>query len=327
MPEISVIIPVFNVENYLGKCLDSVLDQTFNDFEVILINDGSTDGSAAICEEYSRQNERIYYISQENQGLGRTRNIGVDAAHGKYILFVDSDDYIARNMMEILYNNILSSGADIATCGLYNVYKAKCIPQYGEIERFTCDNVEAFRLLLVGEKIPGSSCNKLFKKEILQQVRYPEGILYEDVAFHTSLMQIVKTVHVDTTPLYYYVHRENSITTEKFNSRAMMFIYAYNDTLRLVEGKYPSILAAARFKLFWAYFAILDRILQEDKYWKMPEYKQVKRYLKRNTIRILKNPYFHKARKLGALALLMNVRLYRTLTKMNERRSKGLLDR
>lgn len=327
MPEISIIVPVYNVEQYLSKCLDSVLCQTFEDFELLLINDGSTDNSSEICERYAKQDDRIHYMTQKNQGLGRTRNVGINAAAGSYIMFVDSDDYIAENMLEILYQNILFSSADIAVCGLYNVYKTRCMPQCDQIEQFTCDNVQAFKLLLIGEKIPGSSCNKLFKKELLERVRYPEGILYEDVAFHTSLMQAVKTVHVDTTPLYYYVHRENSITTEKFNSRSMMFIYAYRDTLRLVEDKYPSVLPAARFKLFWAYFAILDRILQADDYWKIPEYKQVITYLKRNTIRIIKNPYFRKARKMGALVLLMNVRLYRTLTKINERRSKELFDR
>ena len=324
MPEISIIIPVYNVENYLSRCMESVLNQTFKDYEIILIDDGSTDGSSIICKNYVEKDNRIRYMDQENQGLGKTRNIGIEAANGNYILFIDSDDYISENMLEILFDNILSSGADIASCGIYNVYKSKCIPQYSEIERFTCQNEEAFRLLLIGEKIPGSSCNKLIKAEVLRQVRYPEGILYEDVAFHTALMQNVKKFHVDTTPLYYYVHRENSITTRKFDTDAMMFIYAYEDTLRVIEQKYPAILPEARFKLIWAYFAILDRMLQEDRYWKIREYKQVRQYLKRNTIRIMRNPYFHKARKIGAIALLLNVRLYRTLTRMNEKRSKGL---
>lgn len=325
MPIISVIVPVFNVEKYLNKCMDSILNQTFEDFEVILINDGSTDGSPLICQKYAAQDHRINYICQENQGPGRTRNIGIDIAKGQYILFVDSDDYIAENMLDVLYTNITSEGTDVASCGIYNVYKTKCVPQYEGIEQFVCDNIEGFRLLLIGEKIPGSSCNKLINKKVFEKIRYPEGILYEDVAFHTDLMQSIKTIHVDTTPLYYYVHRENSITTDKFDSRAMMFIYAYEDNLRVIEQRYPLILTEARFKLFWAYFSILDRILKEKRYWTIPEYKKVKRYLKRNAIRIIKNPYFHKARKLGTLALLINVRFYNALTKLNEKKSKGLL--
>ncbi|BDF34537.1 galactosyl transferase [Lachnospiraceae bacterium] len=324
MAVVSIIVPVYNVEKYLNKCVDSILGQTFEEFELILVNDGSTDGSPSICRDYAGRDERVHYISQENMGPGRARNVGIAAAEGKYILFVDSDDYIAVNMVEILYKNITASDADMATCGLYNVYQSRCIPQYEGIEQFVCSPAEAFGLLLIGEKIPGSSCNKLIKAEILKDIGYPEGIVYEDVGFHTELMQTVRSVHVDTTPLYYYVHRENSITTRKFDSDAMMFIYAYEDTLRVVEQKYPAILQEARFKLIWAYFAILDRMLQEERYWKIREYKQVRQYLKRNTIRIMRNPYFHKARKIGAIALLLNVRLYRTLTRMNEKRSKGL---
>lgn len=324
MAVVSIIVPVYNVEKYLNKCVDSILGQTFEAFELILVNDGSTDASPSICRDYAGKDERVHYISQENMGPGRARNVGIAAAEGKYILFVDSDDYIAVNMVEILYRNITASDADLATCGLYNVYQNRCIPQYEGTEQFVCDTAEAFGLLLIGEKIPGSSCNKLIKTEILKDIGYPEGIVYEDVEFHTELMQTVRSVHVDTTPLYYYVHRENSITTRKFDSDAMMFIYAYEDTLRVVEQKYPAILPEARFKLIWAYFAILDRMLQEDRYWKIREYKQVRQYLKRNTIRIMRNPYFHKARKIGAIALLLNVRLYRTLTRMNEKRSKGL---
>lgn len=324
MTAVSIIVPVYNVEKYLNKCVDSILGQTFEDFELILVNDGSVDRSPSICRDYADKDGRVRYISQENMGPGRARNVGIEAAGGAYILFVDSDDYIAENMLEILYGNITTSGADMATCGLYNVYQQRCIPQYEGIEQFACDGGEAFGLLLTGEKIPGSSCNKLIKAEILKDIGYPEGIVYEDVGFHTELMQKVQSVYVDTTPLYYYVHRENSITTRKFDSDAMMFIYAYEDTLRVVEKKYPAILTEARFKLIWAYFAILDRMLQEDGYREIPEYRQVIRYLKRNTVRIVKNPYFHRARKLGALALLLNVRLYRALTMMNEKRSKGL---
>ncbi|KMZ53292.1 glycosyltransferase family 2 protein [Dorea sp. D27] len=324
MAAVSIIVPVYNVEKYLNKCVDSILGQTFEAFELILVNDGSTDGSPAICRDYAGKDERVHYITQENMGPGRARNVGIAAAVGKYILFVDSDDHIAVNMVEILYRNITASDADMATCGLYNVYQNRCIPQYEGTEQFVCDTAEAFGLLLIGEKIPGSSCNKLIKAEILKDIGYPEGIVYEDVGFHTELMQKVRSVHVDTTPLYYYVHRENSITTRKFDSDAMMFIYAYEDTLRVVEQKYPRILTEARFKLIWAYFAILDRMLQEDRYWKIREYRQVRQYLKRNTIRIMRNPYFHKARKIGAIALLMNVRLYRTLTRINEKRSKEL---
>ena len=224
MELVSVIVPVYNVEKYLKKCVDSILSQSYQNIEVILINDGSLDGSGEICEAYVKKDERIKYITQNNSGLGKTRNRGVEEASGKYLLFVDSDDYIENTMIEKLYHNITESHADVASCGVYNVYRQKCIPLCEKEEKFLCDVEKAFGLLLVGEKIPGSSCNKLYRSELLDKVKFPEGVLYEDVKFHLDLMQIIQSVHVDTTPLYYYVHREESITTKKFDSSAMSFI-------------------------------------------------------------------------------------------------------
>ncbi|MCF2555219.1 glycosyltransferase family 2 protein [Faecalicatena contorta] len=325
MPAVSIIVPVYNVEKYLRKCLDSILKQTFHDWELILIDDGSMDRSADICKEYLGKNDRIKYFFQENGGLGHARNQGVRKAMGKYILFVDSDDFIAENMIEVLYNNIVKSDADVASCGIYNVFSQKCVAQCEQIEQFECSAEEAFKLLLIGKKIPGSSCNKLFRAELLDKVKFPEGVLYEDVWFHTELIQNIKKVYVDTTPLYYYVHRADSITTRKYDSAAMAFIEAYEDTYRIVREKYPNIVREARFKLLWAYFSILDRMLQEKKYWEIDEYKKVKNYLKRNVLWIVKDNYFRKSRKIAAIALFVNVRLYAVLMKINNKMNKGII--
>ena len=326
MPAVSVVVPVYNVEKYLRKCLDSILEQTFSDIEVILVEDCSLDRSREICEEYVHLDSRIRCIYQsENGGLGRARNTGIKAAQGVYLMFVDSDDYIDREMVEVLYQNISKSGADVASCGIWNVFQQRKSAQYDKVEKFMCTPEEAFGLLLIGEKIPGSSCNKMYRAELFRQLRFPEGILYEDVKFHTELMQMIESFYVDTTPLYYYIHRDNSITTQRFDNRAMMFIYAYEDTLRVVEKKYPSVLPQARFKLTWAYFAIFDRILQQEDYKKVKEYHSVKTYLKRNLFRILASPYFSRTRKIGAVVLFFYVRGYRYLTALNDRKNKSII--
>lgn len=113
MELVSVIVPVYNVEKYLKKCVDSILSQSYQNIEVILINDGSLDGSGEICEAYAKKDERIKYITQNNSGLGKTRNRGIEEASGKYLLFVDSDDYIENTMIEKLYHNITESHADV----------------------------------------------------------------------------------------------------------------------------------------------------------------------------------------------------------------------
>lgn len=326
MPAVSVIVPVYNVEKYLEKCLDSVLRQTFSDIEVILIDDCSADKSREICQKFAELDSRIRCIFQkESGGPGRTRNVGIETARGDYLMFVDSDDYIDCKMVEQLFHNISESGADVASCGVWNVFRQRKVPQYDKIEKFLCTSEEAFGLLLVGEKIPGSSCNKMYRSELFQKLRFPEGILYEDVKFHTDLMQMIDSVYVDTTPLYYYIHRSDSITTQRFDSRAMMFIYAYEETLRVAEEKYPSVLPQARFKLTWAYFSIFDRMLQQENYTKIKEYPRVRTYLKRNLFRILVSPYFSRARKIGAFVLFLNVRGYRLLNAVNDKKNKSII--
>lgn len=325
MPAISIVVPVYNVEKYLKKCLDSILAQSFRDFELLLINNGSTDGSEEICRVYVEKDVRVQLISQSSRGVSYARNTGLEKFQGECIIFIDADDYIHVDMMAFLYKNLQASGADMATCGIYNVYRQGQFPQCDTIEHFICDNIEAFRLLLVGKKIPGSLCNKLIKKDCVKGLRFPEGKLYEDAFFHTALMQKVDKVCVDTTPLYYYVHREGSITTKKFNVSSMDIVAAYENNIKVVAKKFPSILKEAEFKLIWAYFVVLDRMLIEDKYWELEQYKKVRRFLKRNVVHVIKNEYFYAARKIGAIALLINVRLYRALLKLNEEKNKKIL--
>lgn len=123
MPTISVIVPVYKVEPYIRKCVDSILGQTFSDIQVILVDDGSPDQCGKICDEYAKQDNRVEVIHKENGGLSDARNAGIPYAKGEYIIFLDSDDYIENDMFEYMYTRIKDSGADMATCGLYEVYK------------------------------------------------------------------------------------------------------------------------------------------------------------------------------------------------------------
>ncbi len=125
MCEISIIVPVYKVEPYLRKCVDSILAQTFTDFEVILVDDGSPDNSGKICDEYASKDSRVRVIHKENGGLSSARNAGIDVARGKYLGFVDSDDYIEKDMYELLYDNIVKEQADLSICGIYDIYAGK----------------------------------------------------------------------------------------------------------------------------------------------------------------------------------------------------------
>ena len=147
MPKISIIVPVYNVEKYLEKCVRSILAQTFTDFELILVDDGSPDSSGAMCDQFAEQDQRVKVIHKENGGLSDARNAGIEIATGEYLGFVDSDDYIADDMYELLYTNIVKEDADLSICGIYDVYEGK-EPVEKQQQYIVLDKVAAMKMIL-----------------------------------------------------------------------------------------------------------------------------------------------------------------------------------
>ena len=319
MNKVSVIIPIYNVEKYLEKCLDSIIKQSYTNLEIILVNDGSTDNSREICFHYLEKDKRFKLIEQKNQGLSAARNTGLVNAIGEYILFIDSDDYIATNMIEYLVQNLEENQVDMATCGIFDVYKGRTIPQYPKCEKYVCDAKDAYKEILIGEKIPGSICTKLMRYECIKDLRFPVGKHYEDAFFHIDLMQKIQSVCVDTKSLYYYVHREGSITTVKYQKSSYDIIDAYKKNIDMIKKIYPDLIEAAEFREMWANFVVLDRILLEKEFWKIDDYNRVVRFLKENVVKICKNSYFTKNRKIAAIMLKVNVRLYKYMVVINKK--------
>ncbi|EME3187758.1 glycosyltransferase, partial [Enterococcus faecalis] len=165
MPKISIIVPVYNVEKYLEKCVRSILAQTFTDFELILVDDGSPDSSGAMCDQFAEQDQRVKVIHKENGGLSDARNAGIEIATGEYLGFVDSDDYIADDMYELLYTNIVKEDADLSICGIYDVYEGK-EPIVKSLIQGTFSREEALLLILQGNIISVHAVNKLYKRKL-----------------------------------------------------------------------------------------------------------------------------------------------------------------
>ena len=321
MPKVSVVVPVYNVEKYIYKCVDSIVGQTMKDIEIILVDDGTKDQCGKICDEYAKYDSRIKVIHKENGGLSDTRNAGMRMVKSKYVLFVDSDDYIKEDMIETLYMNAEKYDVDFAACGVYNVYTNGSIPQCDKNLEFCCDNVTAYGHILVGQILPGTICNKLIKTEIAKHILFPVGKIYEDAFYTTKLMQKVKKVHITTEPMYYYYHREGSITTTPYKEKDMDVIRAYNESMKVVKNKFPEIEEQAMFRLQWAHFTVLDRMLSLKGYNQIKEYRQVVSFLKKNALSIVRSKYFYKSRKLGMIALCINIRLYRMLVLYNNKKN------
>ena len=210
-PLLSIIVPVYKVENYLPKCIDSILAQTFTDFELILVDDGSPDDCPALCDAAAEKDARVRVIHQKNGGLSAARNAGLDAARGAWIGFVDSDDYIAPEMYEVLYQAVQSTGADLALCDYAEVDEAgtPCPPMHVSLSEGELTGQELLKR--ASGLMVQLAWNKLYRRAIFTQLRYPEGKLNEDLFLIPEVcLQIQKAVVVPKA-LYYYVQRGGSI--------------------------------------------------------------------------------------------------------------------
>jgi len=249
---ISVIVPIYNVEDYLDDCIKSILNQTYENIELILINDGSTDNCEAICKKYEKNDKRVKYYFKENGGLSSARNYGIEKSNGKYYMFIDSDDYIDSDMVEKLYDAIVKNKVDIACCGKYLEYKNETILVNSKGD-FFCDNIESLRRILRIDNIDTSCCDKLFDSKLFQNIRFPEGRLFEDLGTLYKIIDISNGLYHIHFPLYHYRKHDNSIINSKFNPKKLDSIYFRKEIHEFVLKKYPQLKSDS--ELF--YFPIL----------------------------------------------------------------------
>lgn len=212
-PLISIIIPAYNIENYIDKCLESVCGQTLKNIEIILVNDGSTDSTPSICERWAAKDPRIKYVTTENSGLASVCNTGLEIASAPIIGFADSDDHIDKDMFECLYNSMIKYGSDISICGLYWELAdgtIKCVKGNFKREMVWCGK-QALKLLLMDRKISNYRWNKLFRKELFDNILFPADRAFEDINTMFQLFDKAKKVSHIGYPKYYYHQRKGSI--------------------------------------------------------------------------------------------------------------------
>lgn len=222
MDKISIIVPVYNVEAYLSRCLDSIVHQTYKNLEIILVNDGSKDSSLEICNKYAHEDSRITVINKENGGQSSARNMGLDIATGNYIGFVDSDDWIEPKMYENLLSVLLDNKADVAVCEVYNCNYAKgtriptgnsgAVVVFDDFNSF-CDNL----FIPCQFEIRFEIWNKLFRRNVLKNVRFKEGQLYEEIYFMRNVLDKTGRIVCIGEPLYDYVQARPGSTISSFN--------------------------------------------------------------------------------------------------------------
>lgn len=209
MPKVSIIVPFYNVEKYIEKCLETLVNQTLHDIEIILVNDGSKDNSEKIAKKFNKKYpKKIIYVEKENGGLSDARNYGMNFAKGEYIAFLDSDDYVEKDTYENMYEIAKNENADIVECDFFWEYPNKVREDIGEIYSGKKEMLEKVRVV---------AWNKLIKRTILEKsnVQFPKGLRYEDVEFTYKLIPYLEKVSFLKQPCIHYIQRENSISNSQ----------------------------------------------------------------------------------------------------------------
>lgn len=240
--KISVIVPVYNVENYLTECVDSILNQTYNNYEILLIDDGSIDNSSQICDAYVERNEKIKVIHTENKGLSAARNLGTEKVQGDYIFYLDSDDYIENNLLERMLKIVDQYNVDIVCGNFKYMYPDRTVIAINaEKEYEVLDSYEAMRELIKGKKIQNFAWGKLIKKEIAQSNKFPAGKLFEDMYWTHYIIDQAEKVAIDYQSFVYYRQRENSISYS-FNVKSLDQLDGMIQRKEFIEEKYPEFI-------------------------------------------------------------------------------------
>lgn len=260
---ISVIVPVYNVELYLKKCINTLLQQTYRKLDILLVDDGSTDDSGVICEAFANLDSRVRVFHKENGGLSDARNYGIERARGKYITFIDSDDYIELDYVEYLYK-LLVKGKCLMSLAAHNV-----VLENGDIihnkkvhkKNENLSKRECIKKMLYHDLIDTSAWGKLYSIELFDDIRYPKGKLFEDIGTTYKFFMKCDEVACGYESKYNYIIRKNSIVNSKFSKGKLDLIEMTDEMAADVEKAYPDLSTAVMRRRIYARFSTLNQML------------------------------------------------------------------
>lgn len=311
--KLSIIVPVYKVEKYLDKCVQSILEQTFSDFELILVDDGSPDSCGEKCELWAKTDSRIKVLHKKNGGLSDARNAGIDIAQGDYIGFVDSDDYIKPDMFAVLVHNLEVYDADISICGYVDVFANGCRNESIDKKVYVWNQEEAIKNILLGKLLSVHAVTKLYKKKLFETVRYPVGKISEDAHIIMDIMSQVNKAVFTPYSAYYYVHRGESINTSKYREIDLTRIEAHEKNYLFIKERYPKMEHLAFCRYLGAVSFVAHKIALTPEVLFDKEKNILFNQLRRNIFTIYTCEYFSIKRKLSLTVLVVSKLLYRKL--------------
>lgn len=309
-PKVSVIVPVYNVMGYLKKCVDSIINQTYAQLEIILVDDGSADGSEIICDEYAERDGRVRVIHKKNGGLSDARNVGIEAATGKYIAFIDSDDFVSEFFIEVMLKALSDNQADLS------MLKREVAFWDGEQSE---DSVPILRTMkekiqisvlsphdalerMLYQNINTGAQFKFLKREKLDDIRFPAGWLYEDMATTYKMIQNSKCIAVVDAPIYAYRKRENSIIRQKYDSRKLTILSVMEQAGKDILSVDPTLKNAFYARNFSNMCSVFLQIPKGEKESRKLLWNKIKEC--RMTVLLDFSPHLRRKNKIGALVSL-----------------------
>ena len=265
-PIVSVIVPVYNTEKYIDKCIQSIVNQTYESLEIVVIDDGSTDKSTLICDKWKDKDSRIKVIHKKNGGLSDARNIGIDNSSGEFVCFVDSDDIISPNMVEDLMNIVLCNNNDIVCCNFARFIDGEEIKYTRYSKTRSVSQQEAIKLLLKDE-ITNHVCNKLFRKQVFKDIRFPIGRKYEDIGVMYKLILNSDKIIITDGKYYGYTIRNESITNTVKQEAINDMIYLVNERYNELSKRNMYFEELIKSRMRYIYIYHLKAVLNQEIYY------------------------------------------------------------
>lgn len=310
LPLISVIVPIYNVEQYLKRCIESIIKQTYQNLEIILIDDGSPDSCGQICDEYALIDNRIIVIHQSNKGLSAARNSGLNICKGEYIGFVDSDDFIHPEMYHRLYNDIITHNVNLAFCYTNKIYNGD-IKEINPSQPTICKTKEEVIVYSMTQNMWWAAWTKLYHRSLFDNIRYPHGKTNEDYAVTIFIYDQCEKIAINLNQLYYYCIRENSICTSPLNSKKFDQIENTLEVVKYMEKNHPEWIDAAKYVFLTTLLKLLACIYNNNSHLFENQKIMILELIKSNKKAIIKNKYLLLKQKIMLLTAYIHPILFK----------------
>lgn len=313
-PLISIIVPVYNVSEYISACLESLKKQTYPKCEFILVDDGSTDGSGVVCDEFAKTDARAKVFHQENLGLSGARNRGIREASGEYITFVDADDLIKPDYVSYLFSLARKYQSKMSICGLEEkTLKNKSILYSSEYPEKIMSTEETLGRMLREEGFTVVAYAKLYHKSLWQGIEFPVGMVHEDLGTTYKIVERCPRVAFGPEAKYIYIKRASSISNSEFSEEKFDIITLTDEMCKDIEGKFPYLISTVNLRRMHARFSVLRQLVQVEKLDADTAKKEqeIIDYLIKNKKQIFKNPHATKRDKLAMQTLLAHKNIFK----------------